>query len=97
MATIFHTQRGQATKQLNLDSPEGQALLAQVKGNSLIGAYNNNWRQRRVEVYSHPIDPALVISIGYGKGEALGYIYVCEEALSAYQGRINNRDWSDYN
>lgn len=96
MAKIFYTQAGKATQQLSSDSEAGQALLESIKAKPMLGAYNNNWRQRRVEVYQHE-EVNLVTSIGYGMREALGMIYVCDEDYEAYRGRIENNDWADYN
>lgn len=98
MTTIVHIHKlGKSLISVPLDSKEGQAAIDSVRSLPLIGAYNNNWRQRKVEVYQHSTDESLVVSIGYGKGEAMGNIYVCEEQRSAYQGRIDNNDWRDYN
>lgn len=98
MTTIVHIAKlGKALKSLPLQSEEVQRELEAIRCLPLLGAYNNNWRQRRVEVYQHATDATLVVSLGYGKGEAMGNVYICEEQKAAYQGRIDNNDWSDYN
>jgi hypothetical protein len=96
VATIYYTQQGKACQQFTTDSTTGKALLTEATSLPVIGKYKNNWRQRRVEVYKHKSNPSLVLSVGYGFGEALGNIYVCEERLEAYRGRIENNDWRDY-
>lgn len=65
-----------------------------VKG-APIGSFTNFWRRRRVFVYEHIGDPTKVVTIGVAVDG--GTDCDCIEDRSAYQGRIDNNNWSDYN
>ena len=71
--------------------------LEDTKHFKFIGVFNNHWRSRRVELFRHPIDENLIVSVGYPmpKAEQCGPI-VCVEAYEYYAARIENNDWTDY-
>ena len=61
----------------------------------LYGVFNNNWRQRRVEVRKHPTDPTKVVSVGhpFDNSEPI----VCVESRDHYIPQLDGDDWRDYN
>ncbi len=61
-------------------------LQVKTKLKFLLG-FNNNWRQRYVEVYEHPTDQARVISVGFPFGQLADHV-ICDEERSAYDHRI---------
>jgi hypothetical protein len=70
-----------------------------VKNYKLLGAYNNYWRKRRVEVYEHPSDPSKIVTVGYPmpNNEIHSEPIVCVESYDGtVRGRVEYNDWSDY-
>jgi Ni,Fe-hydrogenase III small subunit len=57
--------------------------------------FENRWRERLVEVYEHPTDPASVITVGTSTID--GNIVNCViESYATYKGRIEHHNWAPY-
>lgn len=81
-----------------LDAGDANTEWAREEAEQLlyIGSYNNNWRGRRVDVYQSPLEEDAVVTVATKVADH-GMDTVCVENKSAYQSRIDNNDWSDYN
>jgi len=69
--------------------------LAELRNSqSIIGTFNNNFRRRRVTLFTHDRKDT-VYSVGepFDGGEPV----ICEEAKSFYTRQILDNDWTDYN
>jgi hypothetical protein len=51
--------------------------LENIEKFELLGHTVNNWRQRRINLYAHPTDPNLLISVGVAFDRTA--VIVCEE------------------
>lgn len=73
--------------------------LEEIRSFPCYGGFLNSWRQRFVNIYQPPVEflqenPGKVITVG--SNYRTNTFTICLEDYSAYKGRIENADWSEY-
>jgi hypothetical protein len=87
MSNVLNVSELVSTEKIRKSDPA--AVIEVIESCKQIGCIQNNWRQRTVSVYEHPVLKECVFSIGrpFASGDLNG-IVICVELKSDYDRAI---------